>query len=160
MWRVLANLDEMDLAIKMMTQDGRFSFKKWLDQGATTLFEAFIDMDATVECVPKDAYIHFTSLNHHFWGDISSFFYRHLAGLQIDEPNHLKFAPRFAKDINQIEARVGKISVNIDKVDNKCYVKLNLPKGVVATIDLPSYCRCSIDQLMEGKNEFTILINR
>ena len=160
MWRVLANLDEMDLAIKMITQDGRFSFKKWLDQGATTLFEEFIDMDATVECVPGDTYIHFSSLNHHFWGDISSFFYRHLAGLQIDEPNSLKFAPRFAKGINHVEAKLGKIAVTIDKKDSVVNVKLDIPKGIKTQIDLPSYCRCSVSELKEGKNNFQIHIDK
>ena len=160
MWRVLANLDQMDLAIKMMTQDGRFSLKKWLDQGATTLFEDFIDMDATLDCVPMDTFIERASFNHHFWGDISSFFYRHIAGLQIDEPNHLKFAPRFAKDINHVEAKIGKICVVINKEDNNYNVKLDVPKGVVASIDLPSYCRCSIQSLKEGRNSFTISINK
>ena len=153
-WRLLADLNEVDLAVKMMTQDGYFSFKKWLDQGATTLFETFDCFDGSVENLPIYMPRNIYSFNHHFWGDISSFFYRHLAGLQINQPFVLEFAPSLGKEIKDVDANVGEIKVHIKYKNDKYNVCLYIPEQYRAVLKSPQGFKSSINELKPGLNEF------
>ena len=151
-WRTLAETNQVDLAIKMMTQDGNFSFKKWLDYGATTLFEAFYPIDGTVENLPVPLRNGYMSMNHHFWGDISAFFYRHLAGLQINNVNELTFAPSFTKYVNRIDANIKDIKVSINKVKDEYKVNLFVPNNYKSLIKCPKGFECNINTLKAGEN--------
>ena len=153
-WRVLADMNKPDLAVKMMIQDGNFSFKKFLDYGATTLFEAFVWIDGTIDKLPMDMANATSSMNHHFWGDVSSFFYRNLAGLQIDRPFELTFAPSFTKYVNKVDANINDINVHIEKEKNECSVSLFVPQGYKAKIKAPKGYECTIKELQVGNNGF------
>ena len=153
-WRVLGDLNEGDIAIKMMAQDGYGSFKDMIDKKGTTLFEAFKAFNGTLENLPSKFVNSMESFNHHFWGDISSFFYRYLAGIRIDKPNTLSFAPIFTKYVNDIDACVNGIKVKINKKDGGFAVNLYIPKGIKATLKVPDGYRSNTTQLKEGINDF------
>ena len=153
-WRVLAEMNETDLAIKMLTQDGNFSFKKFLDYKATTLFEAFIYFDGTVEHLPMFVPNSTISMNHHFWGDVSAFFYRHLAGLQINNPFELTFSPSFTKYVKKVDANIKDIRVHMEKVRNGYDVSLYVPANYKAKLAVPKGYKCSVNELKEGLNNF------
>ncbi|MBR5554341.1 MAG: hypothetical protein IKV98_10930, partial [Clostridia bacterium] len=79
-----------DLAYKMITRKDFPSYGWWLEQGATTLWEAFYE-DRVKSC------------NHHFWGHISGWFFKCLAGLNYnpcaDDTKYLEIRPNFVKDL-------------------------------------------------------------
>lgn len=82
LFRVLADHGYADLALEIMTKDGFPSYKYWLDHGATSLWESFNEVfDNSV--FRKDGG-RVLSLNHHFWGDISAWFYRYILGICIN----------------------------------------------------------------------------
>ena len=63
------------------------------------------------------------SLNHHFWGDISGWFYRYILGLNvnptIDDANHIVLCPLTFENISYVKgtyARNGKrLTVEVQK---------------------------------------------
>lgn len=155
-WRTLGDLGYIDLAIKMMIQDGNFSFKKWVDQGGTTLFEKFNDYDS-LEHLPLDLKESYYSHNHHFWGDISAFFYRYLAGIRIDQYQKLNFAPVFSKYIHYVKADSNDIEVEISGDDNVHEITLFVPDNFEATLTIPNGYYSSINSLNSGLNKFKII---
>ena len=70
-FHVLAEYGEAGLAFKMITRPEFPSYGWWVTQGAISLWEGFIENSGL-------------SLNHHFWGDISHWFIRRLAGIHYD----------------------------------------------------------------------------
>lgn len=154
-WRLLAELGQTDLAIEMMTRDDFFSFKTWLNQGATTLFEAFVPFDETVLGLDKNMFDGNKSMNHHFWGDISAFYYRHLAGLQINGYKKFTFAPSFSKYVKHIEADMMGFEVRISHIHETIEVELNIPKGYELELKVPDGYVSSSKKLKEGLNRLS-----
>ena len=70
-YRVLAENGEVDLAYNMIVRPDYPSYGNWVKRGATTLWEGFQPENGRV-----------LSLNHHFWGDVSAWFYTYLAGMR------------------------------------------------------------------------------
>ena len=68
LFRVLADHGYADLALNMMIKNGFPSYKYWLDHGATSLWEAFHEIEQN-SVFRKDGG-RILSLNHHFWGDV------------------------------------------------------------------------------------------
>lgn len=84
LFRVLAENGYADLAYSLIVNDTFPSYKYWLDHGATSLWEAFNEVyDGSV--LRKDGG-RTLSLNHHFFGDISAFFYKYILGIDVN-PN-------------------------------------------------------------------------
>ncbi len=95
LFRVLAENGYAELAHRLITQDGFPSYKYWLDQGATSLWEAFHEVKEG-SLLRKDGG-RMLSLNHHFWGDISAWFYRYILGIRINpdgtDANYIEIYP-------------------------------------------------------------------
>ncbi len=91
LFRVLAEYGEYDLAYRMITREEAPSYGNWVKLGLTTLAE---DMIEKVECGHPEI----TSLNHHFFGDISAWFIECLAGIRYN-PN--------ASDITRVDIKPG-----------------------------------------------------
>ena len=95
LFRVLAENGYTELAHRLITQDGFPSYKYWLDQGATSLWEAFHEVKEG-SLLRKDGG-RMLSLNHHFWGDISAWFYRYILGIRINpdgtDANYIEIYP-------------------------------------------------------------------
>lgn len=82
LFRVLAENGYAELAYKLITQEGFPSYKYWLDHGATSLWEALHEVQED-SLLRKDGG-RMLSLNHHFWGDISAWFYRYILGIRVN----------------------------------------------------------------------------
>ena len=137
-YRVLAENGYAELAYKMITRPDYPSYGNWIARGATTLWEAFH---------PENGRI--LSLNHHFWGDVSAWFYIYLAGLRINptcrDVTEVDINPYFVKVLKNVfayhDTPVGRISVSWKRTENginleievtdKLHGKIALPEGFV-----------------------------
>ena len=99
LFRTLAAFGDAELAYKLITRTDAPSYGIWVKEfGLVSLPETFRT------CVNG----YDTSLNHHFFGDISGFFMSHIAGLQInpyhDDPTEVRVAPNFIFLLDHAEA--------------------------------------------------------
>lgn len=132
-FHVLTQFGYSDLAYKMITREDFPSYGNWLKRGATTLWENFL---------PDSVY----SMNHHFWGDISAWFIKRLAGIQLNPNKHnvneLKITPSFVSALDTVSAYhiapSGKISVSWRREGQSIVLDVEIPKGVYATAVLES----------------------
>ncbi|MCL2352391.1 MAG: family 78 glycoside hydrolase catalytic domain, partial [Firmicutes bacterium] len=95
LFHVLAEAGHVDLALEMITRPEFPSYGWWVRSGAASLWEEF-----------KLDTVNVASLNHHFWGDVSHFFIRQLAGINYNPRGRCGEAdivPRFAKALDFAE---------------------------------------------------------
>jgi len=133
LFHVLADFGYTDLALKMITQPTFPSYGLLIKQGATSLWEGFL----------KDANYVSCSLNHHFWGDISHFFIRHLAGINYNphrQGNELDIYPKFTEALDFAEgfhiAPEGEIRVRWQREGSNIILDITVPKGLAGYIKL------------------------
>lgn len=135
MFRLLADNNYTDLALHMMIRPDFPSFGDWIRRGATTLWEGFWREDD-----PRQL-----SMNHHFWGDISAWFYTYLAGLRVN-PSHrnvreIIIAPCFVSDVNNVTASYrlpdGEVLISWVRTDETILLSVTIPPAVNATLRLP-----------------------
>ncbi len=134
LFRVLCDNGYADLALKMIVRPDFPSFGNLIERGATTLWE-FHD--------PEGGKI--DSLNHHFWGDISAWFYQYLAGIDINptakDITHVNIAPVFPVGVNAVRAEhelvQGKLSVSINRTEKEGSIEISCPDAVHGEIILP-----------------------
>lgn len=136
-YRVLAENGEIDLAYNMIVRPDYPSYGNWVKCGATTLWESFQPENGRV-----------LSLNHHFWGDISAWFYTYLAGLRMNptgrDVTNIDIKPLFPERLDCVSAYhdtvCGRIAVNWERVceqriclkitaDQKLHGRIILPEG-------------------------------
>jgi len=135
LFRVLAENGYIDLAINMIIRPEFPSYGNWVLQGATTLWECFLTDDKKPD-----------SLNHHFWGDVSAFFYIYLAGLNVNpnckDVNEVNIKPYFAEKLGFVKATqklpAGELAVEWRRSNDKIEVILSVPKGVHGKVILPN----------------------
>lgn len=114
-YRVLAENGEVDLAYNMIVRPDYPSYGNWIKRGATTLWEGFYPENGRV-----------LSLNHHFWGDVSAWFYTYLAGIRVNptgkDITNVDIKPLFPEKLDSVSAHydtaVGRISVDWNKKEN------------------------------------------
>ena len=132
LFHVLSKFGYADLAYQMITRPDYPSYGNWLQRGATTLWEKFWPTE-------KD------SLNHHFWGDISSWFIQCVAGLRLNPtgwiPHNVTIAPNFIEALEHAsawhETPSGKISVSWKRTEDGILLELLIPDGMKLTTVLP-----------------------
>ncbi|MBQ7642509.1 MAG: hypothetical protein IJS67_01265, partial [Clostridia bacterium] len=99
LYRVLSENGYADLAYRLITRDTFPSYAEQMSHGATALWECFVEVDKGENVA---------SLNHHFWGDISAWFFRCLVGLNINpdlkDPYLIEVSPKFVKGITFAKA--------------------------------------------------------
>lgn len=97
LFHVLSDHGHADLAYQMITTKDYPSYANWITRGATSLWEDFL---------PPEAQPH--SQNHHFFGDISSWFIRAITGINpnphLDDPDYILLAPNFIQPLTQAQA--------------------------------------------------------
>lgn len=129
LFRVLSTYGYADLAFKLITQKTHPSYANQVLSGATTLWELFVDVDENGK--PKKG--QFSSLNHHFWGDVSAWFYKYLCGIninpQLTDPYLIEIDPKFVSALDYAKAEreyLGeKISVEWRRNGDKFDVTVN-----------------------------------
>lgn len=134
-YRVLAENGYVDLAYKMITRPDYPSYGNWIARGATTLWEAFY---------PENGRI--LSLNHHFWGDVSAWFYIYLAGMKINptcrDTTEVDIKPCFAEALSEVSAYHdmpdGKISVSWNRNGGKITLAIEAAEKLHGKIGLPA----------------------
>lgn len=131
-FHVLSDYGCSDLAYRMITRPDYPSYGCWLARGATTLRESFW---------PEDR----DSLNHHFWGDISHWFLRHLAGIHYHphrKSGEADIRPAFVEQLTFAEgwheAPEGKIWVRWERDGDRIQVKIEVPEALSGRICLPA----------------------
>jgi alpha-L-rhamnosidase len=96
-FHVLSAFDHADLAYEMITRPDYPSYGNWIARGATSLWEDFQPVGGAVN-----------SLNHHFFGDISSWFIQSIAGIVLnpegDDCSRLEIRPHFIGSLSHAEA--------------------------------------------------------
>lgn len=133
LFRTLAALGEADLALEMVTTPDFPSYAYPLKYGATTLWEGYHELKEDTFAFKNEARI--LSLNHHFWGDISAWFYEALGGISVDFiTGDVTVAPVFPKKIEWVKAsreyQGGKISVSWKRTNGTPQVSVSAPEGV------------------------------
>jgi len=123
-FHVLTAMGQSDLAFHMITRPEYPSYGNWIARGATTLWENFH---------PEDSGI--WSRNHHFFGDISGWFIKCIAGINFSMPNSLTVSPSFIKGLDWAEGYhicpLGKINVKWMRGDNDAItLEITVPDGV------------------------------
>jgi alpha-L-rhamnosidase len=144
---VLTRAGECELLFDMIHGPKYPSYGYWMTHGMTTLNEAFLEFEEDrypEELIRKDGRGQLTSLNHHVWGFVSAWFYKHLAGLSLTGPNSVKIQPSFVKQLDFARAsysnQMGKIVVEWCRqgkeitlsVENEGFaLEMCLPQGYV-----------------------------
>ena len=102
---VLAEAGEAELAFRLIVQKSFPSYGYMLEHGATTLWEAFYEIEEGAEGSHrrKDGVPRMCSLDHHFWGFVSGWFYRCIAGLRVCSPAEVNVQPCFIGQLSFAE---------------------------------------------------------
>jgi len=129
-FHVLAENGYEELAYKMITRLDPPSYGLFYKIGSTTLWEGFID-ETTFLPLPY-------SRNHHFWGDISSWFFKYLAGIQVNPNvtnfNYVEIRPCFISSLNHVKATeehpAGEISVSWERQGETIVLSVKVPEAL------------------------------
>lgn len=157
-FHVLSDYGYSELAYKMINGPEFPSYGWWIEQGETSLREDFYKN-------------HVNSLNHHFWGDVSSWYIQKIAGIRYnpngDNLNRVDIRPDFIERLTFAQGRYksikGEISVRWDKQDYSATIKINIPEGMRGYLYLPEgwVVKSDIERLnalkfMELKTDMTV----
>lgn len=161
-FHVLAKFGYADLAYNMIVRTDFPSYGFWVEkQDATSLFEDFNSPDKSPQ-----------SKNHHFFGDISSWFFKYISGVKINpcERNvkEVEISPNFIESLDHAEGYQnhlgGKISAEWKRQGNEINLKVTIPEGCYGFLKLPiGYVitdkgdkRLAMKPLSEGVTEYVI----
>lgn len=137
----LSEMGRHDLAMKIALQK---DFPGWgysVMQGATTLWESWDGKD---------------SRNHHMFGTISEWFYKHILGLSVLKPGFESFrlSPKFdALSYAEGEHKTdfGVIQMHWEKHEGEVVYRISVPQGTTAEVTVPNgYC-CEQTSLTAGE---------
>lgn len=128
-FHVLSDFGYSDLALKMIARPDFPSYGYIVEQGFSTLWERF-----TRE--PVD------SVNHHFWGDITAWFVKALAGIDYNpdatDLNRVDIKPHIVENLNDATAyydsNYGRIESSWIKRDSKVILTVKVPEGMTGVI--------------------------
>ncbi len=134
LFHVLSAFGRTDLAFKMITRPEYPSFGYMMRHYDASLWETF----QPDEGMPS-------SRNHHFLGDIVSWFMQNLVGIRLnpyaDDCRYVRFAPQFIDDLDHAygshTAPGGKISAHWEREGEEILYTLTLPEGMQAELCLP-----------------------
>lgn len=139
-----------DFGVRLVTADGHPSYKQWITDGATTMYERWSDRDSN---------------NHHMFSCVIAWFNKTLVGLKLDDTvNAYKRAiisPVFVEQLDycggQYLTASGEYSVKWNRnSDNSVTLEIDVPQGASAELKLCGY-RVSDDAsvaLSAGKYKF------
>ncbi len=137
LFHVLAEFGQTELAYHMITRPDYPSFGHWiLKEDCTALFESFKKPGEELRPGSK---------NHHFMGDITSWFFKYLAGVQINPYGRdyceLIVQPHFISQLTYAEGwhehPKGRISSAWKRVGEQIELTLTVPEGCYGSLYLP-----------------------
>lgn len=136
LFHTLSDFGHSELAYQMITRPDYPSYGHWIvKENATSLFEAFQKEGAQPN-----------SKNHHFLGDISSWFFRHIVGVKVNpfarDVNELELSPAFIEALSHAEGYHihpnGRIEMAWRREGEKVLLKISVPEGCHGYIRLPA----------------------
>lgn len=133
LFHVLSEFGHSELAYRMITRDDFPSYGYWIQNGATSLWELFSPIERAQ-----------SSCNHHFFGDILSWFIKTLAGIQLnpfdENVNQVRIVPQFIESLNYVEAFMeapaGRIHVFWERIEENIMMTVTIPQGIDAELVL------------------------
>lgn len=133
LFRVLSDYGYDELAYKLITQDRFPSYKGWIDQGFTALGECFNEQYPN-SCLRVDGG-RVLSHNHHFFGDVSGWFFRYILGLEVnpngDNPNCLSIKPHSFQSITKAHGQFSRNGNLLEwVVHNKNGLRVDIIKNI------------------------------
>lgn len=131
LFHVLSKYGYIDLAYKMITQSTYPSYGNWVARGATTLWEEFYEEGTKI-----------SSLNHHFWGDVSHWFISSLCGICYNPGGlslySINICPHFPNELDSAKAYhlspVGRISSKWQRSGEKIILCITVPEHTFGKI--------------------------
>lgn len=137
LFHALTDLGESDLAFTLITRRDFPSYGYMIDNGATSIWEKF-------QQLPADH----GSSNHHFFGDISNWFIRCIAGICVNDaltsPDHIDLRPHFISGLSFAKAEyispAGKLSVKWERREGGIELEVSCRQGHRGVISLPKGC--------------------
>ncbi len=128
-FHVLSDFGYADLALKMIARPDFPSYGYIVKLGFNTLWEKFTDEP-------------FDSVNHHFWGDITSWFVKTLAGIDYNPDannlSHVDIKPHIVDALQDAAAyydsNYGRIESSWIKKDDKVTLAVKVPEGMIGVI--------------------------
>jgi len=135
-FHVLSRYGEAETAFRMITREDAPSYGHWiLSEGGTSLFEKFTGKPTSPG-----------SKNHHFFGDISAWFFMCITGVHINpedrDCNELVIAPHFISSLSFAEGYqnhpCGRIESRWERQGKDILLTLTVPDGCYGHITLPT----------------------
>ncbi len=133
LFRVLAEHGDAELAYYIITRPEFPSYGNWMIRGATTLWENFFQEGGRI-----------LSQNHHFWGDVSAWFYYYLGGIRMNptgkDIRHVDIAPCFIETLNDASAAYdspeGEVKVSWERNKEGVLLEIVVPDAMCGDIVL------------------------
>lgn len=131
---VLSSFGYSELAYKMITQKDKASYAFIVNQGATTLWE----------CLEEYGQLRKFSFNHHFWGFVSAYFIKSVAGIHYNpyanDISYVDICPSFITELDHAKSYYdspkGKISVCWERNEENIILTVDVPNGMSGYIKL------------------------
>lgn len=136
-FHVLAEFGYVELAYYMITRPDYPSYGHWvLEEDCTALFESFKAPGEEIRPGSK---------NHHFYGDITSWFFKYLAGVQINPYGRdyceLTVKPHFIPQLTHAEGwhdhPKGRIAAAWKRIGEQIELTVTVPAGCYGSLRLP-----------------------
>ena len=157
-FHVLSMCGHGELAYKMITRDDYPSYGFLLKQGLTSMPEDFL---------PENQWDNPDSLNHHFMGDITSWFIQRVVGITVNprlkNANDFDIRPDFICELEYAsafyDAPCGKIEVKWSRKNERVKLEINCPDSATGYIVMPDNYRfvCEDERLRIHNSAITEL---
>lgn len=133
LFEVLSDNGLVDVAFAIATQEDYPSWGYMFANGATTIWERW-ELGTTCEM---------NSHNHPMYGTISTWFFKHLAGISPLEPGFkkLRIAPKLPQKLDHAEGKLetvlGEVVSKWEKTESGLKMELSVPFGAEAIVEIP-----------------------
>jgi alpha-L-rhamnosidase len=130
---VLWDHGHRELARRLLWQDEQPSWLYQVDNGATTVWEAW-------DAISRNGDVRPVSLNHYALGCIDDWLYRRIAGLRPTAPGYRQavIEPDFDSGVADVSAHVGtpygRLGIRWRRDANEAWVEVEVPHGVSAEL--------------------------
>ena len=133
-FHALTRIGESELAYHMITSRHPHCYGYWVENGATSMWESFMQME------DDDA----NSRNHHFLGDVSSWMIQNVAGIKpnptADDISSFEISPHYLKELTFAEGyyenEYGKLSARWEREEEHIKLTVEVPAGMKGSVVL------------------------